>query len=158
MDLLTNYTDKSELQVITAPRLISTIYKSPQHPLIPFQPAVPSPAVPWQRLLTMEILQLHALMSYLHSLPYRTIYDKWLLRLATTSHQTPSLPFTGFMWLGRPSCLQDNSSAPTTQKTQPLYCCRCVPRRCITTGVDSLFVSRSWTINGSMRHRMYINV
>jgi hypothetical protein len=29
---------------------------------------VPSPAVPWQRLLTLEILRLHALRSYLHSL------------------------------------------------------------------------------------------
>jgi hypothetical protein len=27
-------------------------------------------------------------------------------------------------WLCRRSCLQDNSSARTTQKTQPLYCCR----------------------------------
>jgi hypothetical protein len=26
--------------------------------------------------------------------------------------------------LGRPNCLQDNSSARTTQETQPLYCCR----------------------------------
>jgi hypothetical protein len=26
--------------------------------------------------------------------------------------------------LGRPSCLQGNSSARTTQKSQPLYCCR----------------------------------
>jgi hypothetical protein len=31
-----------------------------------------STAVPWQRLLTFEILQLPALRSYLHSLPYRT--------------------------------------------------------------------------------------
>jgi hypothetical protein len=36
-----------------------------------FQPAVPSPVVPWQRLLTMEILQLHALKSSLHRFPYR---------------------------------------------------------------------------------------
>jgi hypothetical protein len=33
MDLLTTYTPHSELQVITALSLISTFYKSPQHPL-----------------------------------------------------------------------------------------------------------------------------
>jgi hypothetical protein len=33
MDLLTTYTHHSELQVITALSLISTVYKSPQHPL-----------------------------------------------------------------------------------------------------------------------------
>jgi hypothetical protein len=33
MDLLTIYTHHSELQEITALPLISTLYKSPQHPL-----------------------------------------------------------------------------------------------------------------------------
>jgi hypothetical protein len=61
----------TELQVITAPPLISTLYKSPQQPLSILQPTVSSPAVPWQRLLTVEILQLHALRSFLHSPPYR---------------------------------------------------------------------------------------
>jgi hypothetical protein len=60
MDLLTTYTHDSELQAITAPPLISTIHKSPQHLLSLFQPAVSLPLVPWQRLLTVEILQLHA--------------------------------------------------------------------------------------------------
>jgi hypothetical protein len=36
MDLLTSYTHRSELQVITALSLISTFYKSPQHPLSHF--------------------------------------------------------------------------------------------------------------------------
>jgi hypothetical protein len=62
----------SELQIISAPPLISTIHKSPQHPLSFFQPAVSSPVVPWQRLLTVEILQLHELKSSLHRLPYGT--------------------------------------------------------------------------------------
>jgi hypothetical protein len=62
----------SELQVITAPPLISTIHKSPEQPLSLFQPAVSSPAVLWQLLLTVEIFQLHALRSSLHSLPCRT--------------------------------------------------------------------------------------
>jgi hypothetical protein len=33
---------------------------------------LPSPAVPWQRLLTVEIFQLPALTSFLHRLSYRT--------------------------------------------------------------------------------------
>jgi hypothetical protein len=60
MDLLTTYTHDLELQAITALSLIYTLYKSPQHPLSFFQPAASSPAFPWQRLLTMEILQFHA--------------------------------------------------------------------------------------------------
>jgi hypothetical protein len=40
MDLLTTYTHDSELQAITAPPLISTICKSPQHTLSLFQSAV----------------------------------------------------------------------------------------------------------------------
>jgi hypothetical protein len=42
-----------------------------QHPLCLFQLTVSLPAVPWQRLLTVEILQLHALRSTVYSLPYR---------------------------------------------------------------------------------------
>jgi hypothetical protein len=51
--------DLHNLQITTAPAK-------------PFQPAVSSPAIPWQRLLTVEILQLHALKSALHRHPYRT--------------------------------------------------------------------------------------
>jgi hypothetical protein len=61
----------SELQVITTPPLTSTIQKSPQYPLSLFQPSMSSPAIPWQRLLSVEILQLHTLKSSLHRLPYR---------------------------------------------------------------------------------------
>jgi hypothetical protein len=63
MDSLTTSTHDSELQVITVPQLI-TIHKSPQHPLSLFQPAVSLPAVPWQRLQTVEIFQLHALTPF----------------------------------------------------------------------------------------------
>jgi hypothetical protein len=42
---------------------------------------VSSPAVPWQWLLTVEILQLPALKFYLHSLPCRTQLDS-LLKLS----------------------------------------------------------------------------
>jgi hypothetical protein len=65
MDLFATYIHYSELQVITDPLLISTIHRSSQHLLSLFQPAVSSAAVPWQRLLTVELLQLPALMSLL---------------------------------------------------------------------------------------------
>jgi hypothetical protein len=45
MYLLTTFAHDSKLQAITAPPLISTFNKSPQHPLRLFQPAVSSPAL-----------------------------------------------------------------------------------------------------------------
>jgi hypothetical protein len=69
LDLLTTLPHDLELQVITVPLLISTLYKSPQHPLSLFQPAVPSPTVPWQQLLTVEILQLLRSVLYEWQLP-----------------------------------------------------------------------------------------
>jgi hypothetical protein len=66
------YTLHSELQAITALPLISTIHSSPQHSLSVFQPAVSSPAVPGQRLLTVKILRLFALGSFLSRLSFRT--------------------------------------------------------------------------------------
>jgi hypothetical protein len=63
IDLLTIYTHHSELQVI------KTLSLS----------AVPLSAVPWQRLLSVDILQLHALRFHLCSLPCRTELstDNW---------------------------------------------------------------------------------
>jgi hypothetical protein len=81
MDLLTTYTHDSE--VITELPLISTIDKSPQHPLSLFQPAVSSPAVPWQRLLTVEIPQLHALRFDLHSLLQNCLSLTWSPQLSS---------------------------------------------------------------------------
>jgi hypothetical protein len=69
MDLVSH---ESELQAVTAPPLTSAILKPPQNALSLSQPAVSSPAVPWQWLLTMEILQLHTLKPSLPRLPYRT--------------------------------------------------------------------------------------
>jgi hypothetical protein len=67
-DLLTTYTHHSELEAIIAPSLISTLYKTPQHPLSLFQPDVSSLAFPLQRLLRVEILQLHAFSASLAEL------------------------------------------------------------------------------------------
>jgi hypothetical protein len=50
-------------------------------------PTTPFPAIPWQRLLTVEIFHLHALRFYLHSLSWRTQLFNWLLtRSKTKSH------------------------------------------------------------------------
>jgi hypothetical protein len=61
LDPLPTFVHHSELQVITAPQPLSPIHTSPQHPLNVFQFAASSSAVPWKRLLTVEIIQLHGL-------------------------------------------------------------------------------------------------
>jgi hypothetical protein len=90
MDLLTAYTSThdSEVQVITAPSLISTIHKSTQHSLSLFQPAVSSQDVPCQRLRTVEILQLHALSFDLHRLRCRNLAN-YRLNYRAISFQPP---------------------------------------------------------------------
>jgi hypothetical protein len=72
MDLLTPCTHDSEVQAITVTQLISKIHNSPQNTLNVFQSPVSSPAIPLQRLLTVKILQLHALKSSLHRFPNTT--------------------------------------------------------------------------------------
>jgi hypothetical protein len=84
MDLSNTYTDRSELQAFTAPRLISTIHKTPQHSLLPS-------TVPTQRLLTVEILQLHALKCSLHSLELSSKLFPCLFNLATNHIENISL-------------------------------------------------------------------
>jgi hypothetical protein len=54
---------------ITAPPIIFTTPKSPQHPLKILEHAVSSPAGPWQRLLTEQILQLQTLRFSVLGLP-----------------------------------------------------------------------------------------
>jgi hypothetical protein len=63
MDLLTTYTHHSELQVITLPLLISTLYKPFLQTLNLLQPTVSSTAILWKPMLTAEILQLPMLNS-----------------------------------------------------------------------------------------------
>jgi hypothetical protein len=75
-------------QVITTPQIISTIHKSPQQPLRIFS-LLSSPAVSWQRLILVEILQLP---RSLHS------------RLASVSQMNVSAKL----------CTAYNISAPTT--------------------------------------------
>jgi hypothetical protein len=80
----------SELQVVAAPSLISTIHESLQHPLSLFQPAVSSPTVPWRRLLTVEVLQLLAFRYYLDSLMVRTAYQLTTSNSEAGGHLIPT--------------------------------------------------------------------
>jgi hypothetical protein len=70
LHLLTTYTHDPEIQVITDTANL-------QNSQITTAPAEPFPAVPWQGLLTVENLQLHALQVL--SSPYRT----WLPQLSS---------------------------------------------------------------------------
>jgi hypothetical protein len=90
-DVLTTYKCYSELQAITAPLLIFKILKSSQHSLSLFQPAVSSPAVPWQRLVTMNILQLPTLRSPLND--GSLITASFSLRLAHMTDPVPPILF-----------------------------------------------------------------
>jgi hypothetical protein len=75
MDLLIIYTHNSELQAVTAPSLIYTLYKSPQHMLSLFSACCVFTIRSLATALTVEILQLHALRSSLHRLAYRILYQ-----------------------------------------------------------------------------------
>jgi hypothetical protein len=88
MNLLTCITHDTELQVITVLSLISTLYKSPQHPLRLFQPAMSSSAVPWQRILAVEILQLQPFRFSCHNRPCRTLIN-CQLNYSAISSQPP---------------------------------------------------------------------
>jgi hypothetical protein len=72
LDLLTTYTHDLELRAITAPLLISTIEKSSQHPISLFPACCVLTSRALATALTLEILQVHAVTSSLHSLACRT--------------------------------------------------------------------------------------
>jgi hypothetical protein len=114
--LLTTYTHDSELQIITWPPLILIIHISPQHPLSLFQPPVSSPAVPWQRLLTVEILQFQALRFYFHSLSCRTAYTHKNQSHVVTDGQSVSQS-----WCRAPSVAHDQIFI-TVWQLQSCFC------------------------------------
>jgi hypothetical protein len=165
MDLLTTYTHDSELQVITAPPPISTIRISPQHPLSLFQPAVSSLAIPWQRLLTVEILQLHVLRFCLHSLLCRTHPTTQLCPLLITSrhgpHRKHRSSIVAFMSIATgtylPSCCLETAVVRTTENTI-LLLLQALPTNghCLQSLLSSRSVCHSmmdcsnwWTVEGT---------
>jgi hypothetical protein len=84
MDWLPTYAHNSE--VITALPLIPTLYKWLLQTLSLLQPAVYSTAVSWQRMLTVEILNL----PRVQVLPVRRISRNWTLSISNSTI-TPSL-------------------------------------------------------------------
>jgi hypothetical protein len=72
VELLTTYTHHSELQVITALSLISTLYKSPQHPLSLFPAFCAFISHSLETASNSGDSWLHTLRFYLHSLLCRT--------------------------------------------------------------------------------------
>jgi hypothetical protein len=156
----------SEPQVITTPLLMSVLHTSLQQHLSCFQIAVSSPAVPLQRLLTVEILQLLALTSYLYSLPCRTAYELTTYstpRLAAISCQPHNLLFIG--WLSTNNYQMTGSLQLSS--LQPLCTHRventvsngnseaCLLHRCITTVAVSLR-GRCLTNSVSVRYTIYV--
>jgi hypothetical protein len=119
LGLLTTLPYDPELQVSTAPSLISTIHKPLPQTLNHLQPAVSSLDVSWQRLLTVEILQLHAFKSSLHTLPYRTTYQLILSLACNISART-------------------THTHPVSNNTSIVACVfvvagTCLPSRCLET-------------------------
>jgi hypothetical protein len=112
VDLLTTYTHPSELQSLTVLSLSSTIHKSLHTPSESFCSLLPSSTIPWQRLVTVEMPQLNAPSSYLHSLPRRT-------QLSTNNSQAGG-HFTA--WLPTDSLSTDKSTGSKSKsKSELLY-------------------------------------
>jgi hypothetical protein len=86
------YTQHSELQVLTAPPLISTSHITTA-PVKPF-PAYYVFSRSLETALTVEILQIHAFRFYLHSL-YRHLFSASLAELC--SQPTGSPQFSSFL-------------------------------------------------------------
>jgi hypothetical protein len=133
--------------------------KSLQHSLSLFQPAVSSPAVSWQWLLTVEILQLHALRFSLHSL-HAELNSTWLCPLLITYQQGPHRKhrssIIAFVSVAAGTCLRsrcpETAASRTTENTVLLlllaYMLRALPSndRCLqshrlTTGLYSTLLN-----------------
>jgi hypothetical protein len=87
----------------------------------PFHPAV-SPAIPWQRLLTVEILQLHALKSSLHRLSYRTeLVDPIVFKITPRHGPRRNTPFPTVPLLLRVDSLLRESVYRAVAHKRPWY-------------------------------------
>jgi hypothetical protein len=154
MDLLTTYANHSELQVITALSLISNLYKLPRHP----QSLFPSFCVFISRSLATASysgdFQLHALRSYLHSLPCRTLLSTD--NYSAISSQPPLqssaelvAPILVFIipWRGPRRQRPIFSVAWVTVAAGT-----CLPIRCLETGCIISLIIRLFHSNGCTRH------
>jgi hypothetical protein len=97
-----------------------------------------SPAVPWQRLLTVEILQLHELKSCLHRLPYRNdLVDTIVFKITPWHGPRRNIP------------VSNNTS---TAARGFVAAGTCLPNRCLETALVYSPISRSRHSNGSTRY------
>jgi hypothetical protein len=107
-----------ELQVIAVLSLISTLHKSPQHPLSLFSACRVFISHSLATASNSGDSSASTLRFYLHSLPCKTVNSRLTPRMTAISHQPLSLLFTGWLstanLLSHPNCLQDNPSAWTT--------------------------------------------
>jgi hypothetical protein len=108
LDILTTYTHDSELQVITAPALISTLFQITTVPSMSFPVYVFT-----SRSLATASNNGDPSASRAHVLSERRLPSNCLF-----SSQTPVQN-----WLGCSSCLPHNSSARTTQTTPFILVC-----------------------------------
>jgi hypothetical protein len=144
--LMNRFTDHLYIRVVSTGNYSATaiyiIHKSPQHPLSLFQSAVSSPAVPWQRFLTVKILQLHALKSSLHRLLYRADSVVPNVFEITPRHRPRrNIPFP--------------ASSTSTVARQFVAARTCLPSCCLERSLVYLPVSRSSHSNGSTGHNTY---
>jgi hypothetical protein len=167
-DLLTTYTHAPELQEITALSLISTIHRSPQHPLSLFpaccvftsrflatasnsgdssasRPGVWSSQPPVQN--SSQLTDDSQAGGHFFQLTWSPIVFK------ITPRHGPHRK-NGCILLVQLLQFSSNELHNVVSNSNSIVVVACLPRCCIATAVVSLFVSRSSPINGSTRHNM----
>jgi hypothetical protein len=129
MDLLATYTHHSELQIIAEVSLVSTLCKSPQHPLGPFPACCVISRTLAAASSSGDSSASHARIC-LRGLSCRT-------RLSLSTDWVAPIVGTGNI-----EDTVSNSSSVVVEA--------CSPRRCITTAVVSLLVSKPLPSNWSI--------
>jgi hypothetical protein len=90
------YTQSGTTSNYSAIAYLHTLQITTAHAKSFFQPAVSSTAVPWQRYLKMEILQLSALAYYCPAIEYLSTVNSTVAPSLQSSTQLPTLNWTHF--------------------------------------------------------------
>jgi hypothetical protein len=105
---------------------------------------VSSPVVLWQRFLTMKSLQLHALKSSPHRLAYRTdSVAPIVLKVNSSARTTQKCPVSNSTSIGAPRFVAAG---------------KCLPSRCLETGLVYLPISRSSHSKGPICYNINIKI
>jgi hypothetical protein len=140
------YTHHSEMQGNIALSLISTIHSSPHRTISFLRPAVSSQALLWQRILTMEILQLPTLRSFLRRISFRTACQLFpQLNWFIISSQPPLQSSTAHITTKHKvsSSITTLHEPKTSPNNTPIVACvfiaagTCLPSRCLAMNVSS---------------------